>query len=100
MLTWLLLRTLNGANRSESSGKLLGNQFRPPGRSTPATPTLQLLLMIDRTAAIGRSQPLESSYSDLLALEFFRPAPLLVAHQDPSRLVPVSQHPALTDSAV
>src|SRR6267143_4417604 len=38
--------------------------------------------------------------SDLLSLEFFRPAAFLVAHQNPSRLVPVGQHPAFADPAV
>ena len=33
-------------------------------------------------------------------LEFFRPASFPVAHQHPSRLVPVGQHPALADPAV
>src|SRR6266487_5132802 len=33
-------------------------------------------------------------------LEFFRPAAFLVAHQNPSRLVPVGQHPALAYPAV
>src|SRR5258708_5482736 len=48
--------------------------------------------MIDRTAAIGRLP--------LPPLKFFRPTPLLVAYQHPSRLVPVGQHPALTYPAV
>src|SRR5260221_8367473 len=48
--------------------------------------------MIDRTPAIGRWPP--------PPLKFFRPTPLLVAHQHPSRLVPVGQHPALTYPAV
>src|SRR5437899_2807576 len=38
--------------------------------------------------------------SVILALEFLRPAAFLVAHQNPSRLVPVGQHPALADPAV
>src|SRR5207244_364372 len=62
-----------------------------------------LLLMIDRTAAIGRLQSFANQgrlCSDILALEFFRSASFLVAHQNSSRLVPVGQHPALADPAV